>query len=117
MVLNSSQEPLIVVDPNPGIPCNILPCDLSRTVGAAIVDDRAVPVLIGLSENTLHTLREELRVVVNGNYDAHQWRHGIFVSIPGTFKGPLNAPPGSRAGNFRQRVVLVRGDGGNSLPV
>ena len=45
--------------------------ELSRPVGAAIVNENVVPILIGLTQNAFDALGEEVPGVVKRSYDAN----------------------------------------------
>ena len=57
-VLKRGQKFSILHDPNPGIPRCVLPGDLDRCIGAAVVNDRVVPIAIRLGKHAFDALEQ-----------------------------------------------------------
>src|SRR6185369_12742704 len=72
VIWNSLQELLILVDSNTRVPCSVPTGDFRRSVGAAVIYDRILPILIGLTKNAFYAFRQIFRSIVNGSDDAHE---------------------------------------------
>ncbi len=67
-------EVLVVVNPDPRVLRRILPRDLQRPIGAAVVDDDVLVVLIRLIQNALDAFGQVVRPVVDGRQYGHERR-------------------------------------------
>src|SRR5262249_54304565 len=81
-----AEECLVAVHSKPRITKRILAGDVGRPIGTAVVDDRVVPVRIGLSEHALDTAAQMTLTVVDGSDDTDarfaSRGHGFLTSGP-----------------------------------
>src|SRR6266446_1788630 len=73
MVRDHTQELLILVNPDTRVFRSVTACDLWGGIRAAVIDYRAIPVLIGLPQDAFDALREMLGAVVHRSNNAYQW--------------------------------------------
>jgi hypothetical protein len=71
MIGNYTQKLFVVNHTDASVLRRVTACSCSGTISAAVVDDRIIPVLVGLSQNALNTLRKILFIVVYGSNDAY----------------------------------------------
>ncbi len=64
---------VVLHDPDTGVHCGIPAGDLERVVGAAVVGDDVLEVVVRLPEDALDALGDVRRAVVHGRDDADEW--------------------------------------------
>jgi hypothetical protein len=84
MVRVHTNESLVVVDPDSRIFGRILPRNMERPVGTAVVDNSVVPVGVSLREHTLDALAQKALPVENWGHDAN--KRFLFRGHPFTAK-------------------------------
>ena len=72
VIRNRPEKLMIVVDADPGVFRGILAGNAAGVVGAAVIDDEAIPILISLRQNALNTLGKMVGPVVNRNDNAYE---------------------------------------------
>jgi hypothetical protein len=71
MVRDHSQEFFILLKPNSRIFRDVTACDFRGRIGAAVINDSAIPVLISLRQNAFDALHKVLSAVVDGDNYAY----------------------------------------------
>src|SRR5262245_54507837 len=71
VILVYVNEILIVVNTDPGILGSVLPRDLERSIGAAIVADGVVPVWVALRQHALDAVTEMMLPVIHRGHHTH----------------------------------------------
>jgi hypothetical protein len=85
MVFVHVDKVFVIVDSDSGILGGVLPRDLERSIGTAVVADGVVPVGIGLGQHALDAVTEVVLPVINRCHHAHQWRRSqshVLVTVP-----------------------------------
>jgi len=71
MVFNHPHERLVVLETDPRLSLSVFCRNLQRSVGAAVVDDRVLPVGLGLTQHTLDAFTKMGLTVVHGRDHAN----------------------------------------------
>ena len=73
MVLDGPNELLVAPDVDLRVLLGVLMRDRQRAIRAAIVDDRVVPMVVGLSQHALDASAQILCAIENRSDHAHEW--------------------------------------------